>query len=206
MVRKKELRSEETKKTILNAAGKLFSKKGYDAVTMREIAKEAGCSHTTIYLYFKDKEQLLYQLSMPTLNALHQQFRQIVSMNTLTGEDKLKEVSREYILFGLNNRNMYDIFINAKSSRVDEDEPALEINKLRVEMFGLFMQVIGECLSLEKSDQLLAFTRIFFYNLNGILGTYSYLHETVEELMERLTPTFELAVEILIVGCREKLK
>ena len=99
---------------ILNAAGKIFSKKGYDSVTMREIAKEAGCSHTTIYLYFKDKEQLLYQLSMPTLNALHQQLQQIASINTLTGEDKLKEMSRKYILFGLNNRNMYDIFIQCK--------------------------------------------------------------------------------------------
>ena len=64
---KKELRSEETKRMILKAAGKLFSEKGYDAVTMREIAKEAGCSHTTIYLYFNDKETLLHQLSMPTL-------------------------------------------------------------------------------------------------------------------------------------------
>ncbi len=66
---KKELRSEETKRMILKAAGKLFSEKGYDAVTMREIAKEAGCSHTTIYLYFKDKETLLHQLSMPTLQC-----------------------------------------------------------------------------------------------------------------------------------------
>ena len=205
-VSKKELRSEETKKMILNAAGKIFSKKGYDSVTMREIAKEAGCSHTTIYLYFKDKEQLLYQLSMPTLNALHQQLQQIASINTLTGEDKLKEMSRKYILFGLNNRNMYDIFINAKSSRVDEDEPELEINKLRVNMFGVLMQVIQECLSIEKNDQLLAFTRIFFYNINGILATYSYLHETVEELMERLTLTFELAVDIFFLGCNEKIK
>jgi AcrR family transcriptional regulator len=206
MIRKKELRSEETKKTILNAAGKLFSKKGYDAVTMREIAKEAGCSHTTIYLYFKDKEQLLYQLSMPILNTLHQKLQQIASMNTLTGEAKLKEISREYILFGLNNQNMYDIFINAKSSRVDEEEPELEINKLRVNMFGVLMQVIGECLSMEKNEQVLAFTRIFFYNINGILGTYSYLHETIEGLMERLTPTFELAVDIFLLGCKEKVK
>ncbi len=35
-------RSDETKKTILIAAEKLFSRKGYDAVTMREIAKEAA--------------------------------------------------------------------------------------------------------------------------------------------------------------------
>ena len=106
---------------ILKAAGKLFSEKGYDAVTMREIAKEAGCSHTTIYLYFNDKETLLHQLSMPTLNALYQQFNNISLKKSLKAEEKLKEISREYILFGLKNQNMYSIFINEKSTRVDED-------------------------------------------------------------------------------------
>ena len=79
MKSKQEQRSEETKKQILQSAGKLFAKKGYDAVTIREIAKDAGCSHTTIYLYFKDKEALLHQLSMPSLQKLHQQLQQISS-------------------------------------------------------------------------------------------------------------------------------
>ena len=202
---KKEQRSEKTKKMILKAAGNLFSKKGYDSVTMREIAKEAGCSHTTIYLYFKDKEMLLHQLSMPILNALHQQLQQLSLMNSLSAVDKLKAISREYILFGLKNQNMYSIFINAKSSRVDEEEPELEINKLRVEIFEVLVQVIQECLSMPRNNQLVAFTRIFFFNINGILSTYSYLHETIEEIMQRLTPTFDLAVDILILGFKEKL-
>lgn len=206
MVSKQDQRSEGTKKMILKAAGNIFSHKGYNAVTMREIAKEAGCSHTTIYLYFKDKDTLLHQLSMPALYELHQQLKQISLMSTLTAEDKLKGISREYIHFGLKNRNMYSIFINAMSSRVDEDEPELEINKLRVEIFGVLMQVIQEYLSIPKNEQLLAFARIFFFNINGILSTYSYPHETIEGLMERLTPTFELAVDILILGFKEKLK
>lgn len=205
MGNKKEQRSEVTKKLILKAAGKLFSKKGYDSVTMREIAKEADCSHTTIYLYFKDKEALLHQLSMPTLNALHQQLKEILAKYSLTAEDKLKEISREYILFGLKNQNMYTIFINAKSSRVDEVEPELEINKLRVKMFEVLMQAIQECLSIPKNDQLLAFTRIYFFTINGILSTYSYLHETIEELMDRLTSTFDLTIDILILGFKEKV-
>lgn len=65
MSSKQEQRSEETKRSILAAAGLLFASRGYDSVTMREIAKEAGCSHTTIYIYFKDKEALLQQLSLP---------------------------------------------------------------------------------------------------------------------------------------------
>lgn len=205
MVNKQRHRSEETKKMILIAAGKLFSKKGYDSVTMREIAKEAGCSHTTIYLYFKDKEALLHQLSMPSLHELYQQLQQISLIHTLTVEDKLKQISREFIHFGLKNRNMYTVFINAKSSRVDE-EPELEINKLRVKIFELLMQLVQECLSIPKNDQLLAFTRIFFNNINGILTTYSYLHESIEGLMERLTPTFDLTIDILILGFKEKLK
>lgn len=203
---KKEQRSEETKRMILKAAGNLFSAKGYDAVTMREIAKEANCSHTTIYLYFKDKDTLLHQLAMPTLLGLYEQMKNILLTHSFTAEKKLKEISREYILFGLRNQNMYSLLINAKSSRVDEVEQELEINQLRVRILEVLKQVIQECLSIPNNDQLLAFTRIFFFEINGILNTYSYLHETIEELMERLTPTFDLALEILLLGCKQKLR
>ena len=60
---------------------------------------------------------------------------------------------------------MYSIFINAKSSRVDEVDPELEINQLRVKIFEVLKRVIQECLSIPNNDQLLAFTRIFFFIL-----------------------------------------
>lgn len=206
MKSKQVQRSEETKKQILQSAGLLFAKKGYDAVTIREIAKDAGCSHTTIYLYFKDKDALLHELSMPSLLELQQQLLQISTMNMLTAEEKLKKISIEYIHFCLQNRNMYDIFFNAKSSRVDEKEPALAINKLRLKIFALMKVVIQQCLSISNDEQLLTFSRIYYYHLNGILSTYSYQHEPLDVLMERLTPTFDLAIEILLLGFKEKLK
>ncbi|MFB5086604.1 TetR/AcrR family transcriptional regulator [Psychrobacillus sp. PGGUH221] len=205
MKSKQEQRSEETKQEILKSAGNLFAEKGFDAVTIREIAKNAGCSHTTIYLYFKDKEALLHQLSMPSLQELQEQFNEILKINTLSSEGKLKEISREYITFCLQNRSMYDVFFNAKSSRVDE-EPELEINKLRIEIFDIMKGLIQKILSLPNNEQLLAFTRIYYYSLNGILSTYSYQHEPLGVLMKRLTPTFDLAVDILILGFKEKLK
>lgn len=198
-------RSNQTIQDILTSAEKLFSKKGYDAVTIREIAKEAGCSHTTIYLYFKDKEALLHQLAMPILETLHQQLKQFLTKEDMSAIDRLKKISRAYILFGLKNQNMYSILINAKSSKVDEVKPKLEINKLRIEMFEILMEVLQQCLSIPNGKQLLAFTRIFYYNLNGVLTTYSYMHEPLETLMERLTSTFDLSVDILILGFKEKL-
>ncbi|WP_342504715.1 TetR/AcrR family transcriptional regulator [Sporosarcina sp. FSL K6-2383] len=205
MKSRQEQRSEETQKLILESAANLFAKKGYDAVTIREIAKNAGCSHTAIYLYFRDKETLLHQLSLPPLHQLHQKLQAISKLDSLSPESKLKEISLEYMSFCLKNRSMYDVFFNAKSSRVDE-KPELEVNQLRIEIFNLLKSIIQENLSISNEEQLLAFSRIYYYQLNGVLSTYSYQHEPHDLLMERLRPTFNLAIEILLLGFQEKLK
>jgi AcrR family transcriptional regulator len=205
MPSRQEIRSEETKRAIMTSAGQLFAQRGYDAVTMREIAKAAGCSHTTIYLYFKDKEALLYQLSMGPLQNLREQMESVLGNKTLSPDDRLKSVSRVFIQFCLEYRNMFTIFFMTKASRVDEEAPKLEIQKLRNQLFGLLRQAIKECLHLKQDDLLLAYTRIYFFTLNGIIGTYTTSEESVEMLMDRLAPTFELAVEIMLAGSRQTL-
>ena len=42
--------------TILESALTLFAYKGYDAVNLDEVTKEANCSHGLLYHYFKGKE------------------------------------------------------------------------------------------------------------------------------------------------------
>ena len=50
---------EERRNEILDVAGRLFIKKGYDSVTMSDIAAEIKVAKGTIYYYFKSKEELL---------------------------------------------------------------------------------------------------------------------------------------------------
>ncbi|WP_163882994.1 TetR/AcrR family transcriptional regulator [Paenibacillus favisporus] len=202
MPRKKQVRSEQTKQDILNAAGRLFAAKGYDAVTMREVAKEAGCSHTAIYIYFEDKEALLHELSIPALTELQLQIEEKVC-GKLEPEEALRQISLDFIRFCLIHRNMHRIFFEARSVRVDEAEPELEINRVRNRMFRLLMQAVRQCLDLpEGSERLLSATRIYFYLLHGIVGTYQLSEESAEELMERLLPTFREAIEVLLLGFR----
>jgi AcrR family transcriptional regulator len=52
----------ETKKKIVEAAGEIFSSKGYAAANMRDIAQAAGTSVGGVYLYFKNKEELYTSL------------------------------------------------------------------------------------------------------------------------------------------------
>jgi AcrR family transcriptional regulator len=205
MISKKEKKSEETKKKIVKAAGKLFSLNGYQQVTMRQIAKEADCSHTAIYIYFKDKESLLHYLSMPALEDLKQELLRIKKTDQ-NPELKIKEESKAFIQFCFENQSMFPIFLGAESQRVDEKDPKSELNKTRIELFHIFMTTLQECfINIENEATLLAFSRIFFYTLHGIAATYSTSSETAEELMERLHTTFDSVVDILISGFRQKM-
>lgn len=204
MTSRQVLRSEETKKSILAAASELFSNRGYDAVTMRDIARLAGCSHTTIYIYFKDKEDLLHQLSMPPVQYLFGKIEEIM-IQSLLPDDKLKKMSLMIIEFCLTNRSLYGVFINTKSERVDEKNPKLEINQARNRLFEKLTLVIQECLENRlREEHLLMYTRIYFFTLYGIIATYAPSEETVKQLMDRLTPTFEASFDVMLSGLRKR--
>ncbi|ANF81904.1 hypothetical protein A3K93_06670 [Acinetobacter sp. NCu2D-2] len=53
---------DERRNTIFNSAEKLFGEKGFEHVTMSEIAQAAGMSKKTLYVHFSDKRELLKSL------------------------------------------------------------------------------------------------------------------------------------------------
>lgn len=58
-VRRENPRSEQTRALIVQTALRLFRERGYEATTMRAIAKEAGVSTGNAYYYFGSKEELI---------------------------------------------------------------------------------------------------------------------------------------------------
>ena len=58
----REQKKEQRRKYILNVAEKLFFMKGYNDVSMNDIAREAGLNKSVIYRYFKNKESLYFAI------------------------------------------------------------------------------------------------------------------------------------------------
>ncbi len=56
---RREQAKQETRRIIFKTAYALFEQKGYDEVTMRDLAAEAGVGLGTIFQHFKDKANLL---------------------------------------------------------------------------------------------------------------------------------------------------
>ncbi|MEJ2154890.1 MAG: TetR/AcrR family transcriptional regulator [Desulfobacteraceae bacterium] len=68
---RKEREKERRRQQIIVAAKRVFSDKGFNKATMEDIAKEAELSPGTLYLYFKNKEELYASLSLRILQYLH---------------------------------------------------------------------------------------------------------------------------------------
>ena len=66
--------SKDTRAILLNAATNLFFQKGYSNTTIREIGQKATISNSIIYHYFKNKEEMLFEIiqaaSQDLVNAL----------------------------------------------------------------------------------------------------------------------------------------
>ncbi|MGQ1890461.1 TetR/AcrR family transcriptional regulator [Thermophagus sp. OGC60D27] len=58
MVKNKKDKSPDTEERILNAANRVFEKKGYEGARMQEIADEAGINKALLHYYFRSKDKL----------------------------------------------------------------------------------------------------------------------------------------------------
>jgi AcrR family transcriptional regulator len=67
---RKERERERRKQQIMVAAKRVFSDKGFSKATMEDIANEAELSPGTLYLYFKNKDELYASLSLRILQYL----------------------------------------------------------------------------------------------------------------------------------------
>ena len=105
---------ESIREEILDAARTLFVKEGYEHVSIRKIAEKIEYAPGTIYLYFRDKAEILERLCEETFSKLAQKMHAI-NADPSNPLDGLRRGLRTYIQFGIDNPNHYIVtFVQAK--------------------------------------------------------------------------------------------
>jgi len=109
---RKEKHRGELKLKILDAAKDLFLKQGYEATSIRKIAEQIEISPTTIYLYYKDKSDIIYALHQEGFKILSSQF--VVLQQVEDAFERLKAMGRIYMTFALENQDFYELMFIMK--------------------------------------------------------------------------------------------
>jgi AcrR family transcriptional regulator len=150
----------------MDAAREMFVAEGYANVSMRKIADKIGYSATTIYLYFKDKNDLLHQICEQTFARLAHNIKAIhgLSDNPL---EKLRSGLREYIYFGLKHPSQYEIvFISPLPNDI---ESSFEESNGKI-AFDTMITVVGECVdaNLLKNNDVELISQTLWAGIHGI--------------------------------------
>ncbi|CAN5762658.1 TetR/AcrR family transcriptional regulator [soil metagenome] len=106
--------TEQTRQQILDAAGELFVKDGYDAVSVRRIASQANVSHGTIYIHFQDKDDLLFQASEEQFTRLMSRLRRLPRSREPL--QRLGDALLEAMRFGLDHPNEYQLMMGLRTT------------------------------------------------------------------------------------------
>jgi AcrR family transcriptional regulator len=109
MARRTE-RQEARREQILNGAARVFSKKGYHASTVDEIAKELGLTKASIYYYVSDKSDLLYQLYKRAMTMLLESQAAIMARPD-PPDAKLQAMIEEYVRIVGGATAMYSVVV-----------------------------------------------------------------------------------------------
>ena len=75
---RQQRRTAQMRADFLEAAIQLILEKGYDAVTVTEIADKADYGRSTFYLHFKDKEDLVWHMLREAMNSLDERIQESV--------------------------------------------------------------------------------------------------------------------------------
>jgi len=99
-------------KQIVLVAGKLISKRGFKGTSLQTISDEVGLHKSSLFHYFRSKEELLLRILEGSTNEVSTNLRKIINDNTLRPEEKLKKAIENHLILLRNNFDRVNVYLN----------------------------------------------------------------------------------------------
>lgn len=137
--------TKDKREKILNAAKNAFAQKGFTAVGIREIAKEAGLNSATLYHYFKNKEEIYSELLEEIFNKIVEILKEISTLE-MEERGRVKFAVGRYIDFINENRDFLKILVHELNL---ETEIVVRVAK---KFYGNFFSLAEEMIAARKES------------------------------------------------------
>ena len=201
---RKERERERRRQQIIVAAKRVFSAKGFNKATMEDIAKEAELSPGTIYIYFKNKDELYASLSLRILKHLNIRLEHVKNETYQTHEERILSLKQAlYDVYEFDPLILINMFHLQSSETLKSLSPDLmdEIKKLSRSSLGSMADIFDEGIKkgafIDKHPFALA--DILWALFSGII-LWEESKRIINEDKDYLKPTLEVAFDIFRQG------
>ena len=199
---------ERRRQKIIVAAKKVFSQKGFNKATMDDIAGEAELSPGTLYLYFKNKEELYASLSFRILQYLQIRTEHVHAMENAGAEQKLDAmIEAMYDVYDFDPLVIINMFHLQSSETLKNLSPELidEIKELSRNSIGgmteIFEKGIAEGVFIDKHP--VALSDVFWAMFSGVV-LWTSSKKIINSEKDFLKKTLDLAFRIFKQGVMRK--
>lgn len=203
---RKEREKKMRRQQIMDAAKKVFASKGLGGATVENITEEAELSPATLYLYFKNKDELFASLNLRMLETLIAKMESVRDQGNLSPEKKIKELQKAlYEVYLTDPLNVVNVLRFQSKERLRNLSPELA-SQIR-DYTKRYMKAIAEIFENGVRDGVFldrhpaAFADIVWAAFAGLV----LLEDTkkgLEQGKDLLRPTLELALEIINRGIK----
>ncbi len=204
---RKEREKERRRQQIIVAAKRVFTKKGLSKTTMEDIAKESELSPGTLYLYFKNKEELYASLSLRILQFLSIRVAQVIEAENTSPPDKLdKLIAAMYEVYEFDPMVIINMFHLQSSETLRNLSPALlqEINTLSKKALGhmasIFKDGMEQGYFIERHP--IALADIFWSLFSGVI-LWEASKKVIDPDKDHLKSTLATAFELFCRGIQK---
>jgi AcrR family transcriptional regulator len=203
---RKEREKDRRRQQIIVAAKRVFSEKGFNKSTMEDIASEAELSPGTLYLYFKNKEELYASLSLRILQYLHIRVEHVNKETDLSPEQKLEKlIETMYDVYDFDPLIIINMFHLQSSETLKNLSPRLmtQIEELSRKSIGaisnIFREGVEKGVFIEKHP--VALSDIFWSLFSGVI-LWEASKKIMNEDKDYLKNTLAIAFEIFTQGVK----
>jgi len=109
---------ERRRAEILDAAEAVTARVGWDAMTMDQVARRARLSRALVYVYFKDKTDLMFGIGERAVVTLRQYFAEAVAKHP-RGLDQLVAIGHAYVAYSREQPVYFDVMARCEFSSPD---------------------------------------------------------------------------------------
>lgn len=171
---RKERERERRRQQIIVAAKRVFCEKGFNRATMEDIAKEAELSPGTLYLYFKNKDELYASLSLRILQYLIIRLEHVNSNPDFDARGRVDAlVDAMFDVYDFDPLIIINLFHlqSSETLRNLSDEMLTEIEDLSRKSLGAIADVFRKGIEdkLIKDEHPFALADIFWAMFSGVI-------------------------------------